>query len=37
MFLMQCYGAGVGGAEIIWGPGAGARNKFYINIFCSPF
>ena len=24
----QCPGAGAGGAEIIWGPGAGADNKF---------
>ena len=24
----QCCGAGAGGAEIIWGPGAGAENKF---------
>ena len=26
-FLQSC-GAGAGGAEIIWGPGAGAENKF---------
>ena len=25
--LNQCCGAGDGGAEIIWGPGAGAENK----------
>ena len=24
----QCCGAGAGGAEIIWGPDAGAENKF---------
>ena len=24
----QCCGAGAGGAKIIWGPGAGAENKF---------
>ena len=29
--------AGAGGAEIIWGPRAGAENKFKINIFCSQF
>ena len=26
--LIQCCGAGAGGAEIILGPGAGAENKF---------
>ena len=35
--LMQCCGAGAGGAEIIWGPGAGAENNFEINIFCNLF
>ena len=25
---IQCCGAGAGGAEIIWGLGAGAENKF---------
>ena len=34
---MQCCGAGAGGAEIIWGPGAGAENNFEINIFCNLF
>ena len=24
----QCCGAGAGETEIIWGPGAGAENKF---------
>ena len=26
--IFQCCGAGAGGAEIIWGPGVGAENKF---------
>ena len=34
---MQFCGAGARGAEIIWGRGPGAENKFYINIFCSQF
>ena len=28
LFKKQCCGAGAGGAEIILGPGAGAKNKF---------
>ena len=27
-YIIQCCGAGAGGAEIILGPGAGAENKF---------
>ena len=31
----QCCGAGAGGAEIILGPGAGAKIICLINIFCT--
>ena len=31
--FFQCCGAGAGGAEIIWGPGAGAEYICLINIF----
>ena len=34
--FLQCCGAGAGGAEIIWGPGA-AQPEPKINIFCSQF
>ena len=27
-YFYLCSGAGAGGADIIWGPGAGAENKF---------
>ena len=37
LYIKMCCGAGAGGPEIFWGPGAGAEIFFLIHMFCSQF